>query len=102
MNITNAFIIRLAKMPERERNAFLEAHKEVIDFTALSARIKECANLSIEKGEHEMAEVLFDIKADISLYQAMQRFPAAVKDYTLEDNPTPEKNKVRMELSSMQ
>lgn len=102
MNITHAFIVRLTKMPERERNDFLEAHREVIDFTLLSAKVKDLASQAIEKDEHVMADKLLDIKADICMYQAIQRFPSAVQEYTLEDNPTPEKNKVRMEMSSVQ
>lgn len=101
MNITTAFIINLAKMPEPQRNHFLHINRRLIDFAQLMKRLKEMADQFIETYEYEMAEKMFDIKADVSLYEALQRFPAAVDDVVLVANLSFE-NKVVMEMSSVQ
>lgn len=97
MNITTAFVIRLVKFPAMTRNAFLWQQKHEIDFTLLTLKLKDMINDSVERGESSMAEKLSDIKADIALYEAVGRFPAAVTEFILEQNPNPAK-KVSLEL----
>lgn len=101
MHITSALITRLVAMPDSVRNQFIQDNKASIDFIQLNHRLKEMANEAVEKTDPELAEKLLDIKADVSLYEALQRFPAAVQEIQLVSSPMPSK-KVVMELCSVQ
>lgn len=101
MNISNTFITSLAKMPGADRNMFLEENKSAIDFTGLSKKLRTMVEVSVEKGELELAEKYLDIKADIALYEALGRMPAAVSNVQIIPI-TSMKNKVVMEMCSVQ
>ncbi|MEP7375550.1 MAG: hypothetical protein ABI675_19550 [Chitinophagaceae bacterium] len=89
MKITNAFIIRLVKMPEQERTQFLHENRDEIDFTALGTRVKEMASEALMKDEYGLADKFIAIKEDIVLYESRQRHPGAVDDVLIVTNPTP-------------
>ncbi len=83
MIINRRLVIQLTKMKEKERNLFLHTKRSEIIFFHLKSMLKKMTEEAIEKTETDLAQKFLDIKSDIVLYEAGERFPGAVCDITM-------------------
>lgn len=76
MNITQAFILRLADMEENQCSNFLKLHKSEINFDMLIDKGNEMIQHAITCNDNETADKVSLVVGDAVLFAAVRRLPA--------------------------